>query len=185
MNTLLMVRPKPSARQVDTAAPDRKRNGQWVVSPKSALAGTPNQTYLAVVMSCPVECRDPVFDQWQAELKLAECSRGLPLAWPLPEWLGDYRDLLVTAMHGERSTHKRIPRAAPWVEEIREFLRLMLGGRDKSAAEFIRTLLHLYPFADEMRQLRQVQALFASIRPARSLAEALDFTIVRQQPASS
>jgi hypothetical protein len=184
MTTLLMARPKPSVHRADAAAPDGKRNPEWVVGTKGAAVGASAQTHLAVVMSCPVEYRDPVFDQWQAELKLAECSRGLPLAWPLPEWLSDYRDLLVTALHGERSTHKRIPRAAPWVEEIREFLRLMLGGRDKSAAGFIRTLMHLYPFADEMRRLRRVQALFASIRPARSLAEALGFTIVRQQPAS-
>jgi hypothetical protein len=177
MTTLLLTRPKPRVRWTDTAAPDRKRHPQWVVSPQGTAAGPSNQTYHAVVMNCPAECGDPVFDQWQAELRLVECSLGLRLSRPLPEWLDDYRDLLTTALRGGRSAQKRMPRTAPRVEEIREFLQLMLGGCDKSAARFIRTSMRPYPFGDEMRRLRRVQALFASIRPTRSLAEALGFMI--------
>ena len=179
---LLMARPKPTPRPADAAT--QERNPEWPVGAGSAHTGAPDRTYLVVVVSGSLERRQTVFDEWQAELKLAECSRNLPLAWPLPDWLDDYRALLVRALCRETSTRKKQSRTDPWNGEITEFLRLMLGGQDKSAGEFIRTLTHAQPFADELRRLRRVQALFALIRPARSLAEALDFAIVRQQGQS-
>jgi hypothetical protein len=80
----------------------------------------------------------------------------------------------MTALRDQTSAPNTAPQAAWWAEAIRDCLKLMLPGRDKSAAALVRTLTHLYPFADEMRRLRRAQALFAAIRPARSLAAALE-----------
>jgi hypothetical protein len=136
---------------------------------------------LAVILSPTVDHRDATLGDWQAELKLAECSRALPLAWPLPEWLDDYRGLLILALAGKRNTQRREARHNSWSEDTREFLHLLLAGRDKSAAELIRTLTQRSPFSAETRRLQRVQALFALIRPAHSLAEALDFRIIPPQ----
>jgi hypothetical protein len=121
------------------------------------------------------DCGEPAIDQWRAELELAGRCRALPLAWPLPDWLDDYRALLAAAL-ADRPTRG----SAWWAGAIRTFLQLVLAGRDKSAARFIRALARLHPLAEETRRIRRVQGLFASIRPARSLAEALDFRIVEQ-----
>jgi len=121
------------------------------------------------------DCGEPAIGQWRAELELAGRCRALPLAWPLPDWLDDYRALLAAAL-ADRPTRG----SAWWAGAIRTFLQLVLADRDKSAARFIRALARLHPLAEETRRIRRVQALFASIRPARSLAEALDFRIVEQ-----
>ncbi len=168
MTTLIMARPKPAPRW----------NQSWPDAQGTSAEADAGPAFLAVIVTSAAESGDQAFDAWQAELKLVECSRALPLAWPLPEWLDDYRDLLVTALRDQKSTRKGSQRAVWWTGEIREFLQIILAGRDRSAADFIRTLTQLHPFADETRRLRRVQALFASIRPARSLAEAFGFRIV-------
>jgi hypothetical protein len=185
MASLNVVRARPSPPWVDAPSASGKFSEEWPGRAKGPAAGVAAEpTYLAVVVTSAAESGEPASEEWRAELKLAECSRVLPLAWPLSEWLDDYRGLLVTALSRPRHPHYGARRAARWTEEIREFLQLMLAGRDKSAAELIRSLTQLYPFAEETRRLRRVQALFAAIRPARSLAEALDFRIVTQPVAS-
>ena len=150
---------------------------RWPRRAGGAVVGAAaEQSYLAVVVASPADCGEADFGERQAELRLAQSSRSLPLARPLRQWLDDYCDLLETTLHGPASTGEKTTSAVR--EEIREFLGLMLTGRDRSAAEFIRTLTELHPFTDELRRFRRVQALFATIRPARSLAEALDFRIV-------
>ena len=126
------------------------------------------------------DCGEPAIGQWRAELELAGRCRALPLAWPLPDWLDDYRALLAAAL-ADRPTRG----SAWWAGAIRTFLQLVLADRDKSAARFIRALASLRPLAEESRRIRRVQALFASIRPARSLAEALEFRIVTSDPSAS
>lgn len=128
-------------------------------------------------------CLRPAFDQWRAELKAAEASRRLPLAWPLPEWLGDYSDLLVAALGRPDGTGRSALRARSWTAEIQDFLELMLADRDGAAAQLVRTLTRRYPFADELRRLQRVQALFAFIRPARNLAEALEAGVLAPEAA--
>jgi hypothetical protein len=177
MTDVIMARPKAVPHWVNASAPRGKWSWSRPDADGTSAEADAEPAYLAVIVTSAAEPGKPAFDEWQAELKLVECSRALPLAWPLPEWLDDYRDLLVTALHDQRSTHKR-PQRAWWTEEIREFLRIVLAGRDRSAADFIRTLTQLHPFADQTRRLRRVQALFASIRPACSLAEAFGFRIV-------
>jgi hypothetical protein len=151
----------------------------------SGAGSAADRAYLAVVVPAAPESVRPVFDELRAELKLAESTRGLPLAWPLPEWLGDYRDLLLAALGGLKATPRRAPQAASRTGEIREFLELLLTGRDGSAAQLMRRLTRQCPFAQEMRRLRRVQALFALIRPAHSLAEAFEVRILTRQAGSS
>jgi hypothetical protein len=54
---------------------------------------------LAVVVPTAAERTEPALDAQPAGPKLAACCRMLSLAWPLPEWLDDDRDLPVTALH--------------------------------------------------------------------------------------
>jgi hypothetical protein len=128
------------------------------------------EAFLAVIAASAGECGGPVLAQWQAELTFAECGRALPLAWPLPGWLDDYRACLKSALADQ----------TPSAGAIGPFLSLMLAGRDASAAQLLRALTRLQPFADKRRRIRRVQAQFASIHPARSLAEALGVRIVAQ-----
>jgi hypothetical protein len=175
MTTLIETRAnRPPRWPLGSAQADRKETGRLSTAPTGAWVAK-THAFLAVVVPAAADCGEPSFAQWRAELELAGCSRALPLAWPLPEWLDDYRVLLATALADPPT-----PRSAWWAGAIRTFLQLMLADRDKSAAGFIRALVRLHPFADETRRIRRVQALFASIRPARSLAEALGFTIVTQ-----
>ena len=109
-------------------------------------------------------------------VQTGECSRVLPMERPLSDWLGDYRDLLSTAIADQETAAEPARKA----DGIRSSLNLMLAGQDRAGAQFIRALLHSRPFAEETSKLRHVQALFASIRPARSLAEMFGFRIVVQ-----
>jgi hypothetical protein len=182
MTNLIMARPNPSPWAGASSARGRSIRG-WLSRGKGTGVAA-ERAYLAVVVTSATENSEPAFEEWRAELKLAESGRVLPLAWPMSEWLDDYCDLLVAALRGQGRSHNGARHAAWLTEEIREFLELMLAGRDKSAADLIRSLTQFHPFADELRRLRRVQALFATIRPARSLAEALDFRIVTQPAAS-
>jgi hypothetical protein len=163
MTTLIEHRADPRFAYPYGSAPTRRWN--WT-RPRGSAA---EEAYLAVVLTSAAKSSEPEAAKLTAELKLAECSRALPLAWPLPEWLDAYRDLLATAL---------------WRAAIEAFLRLMFAGRDQSAAALIRALTRLDPFAEETRRLRRVQALFATLRPARSLAEGFGFTIVALSAAS-
>jgi hypothetical protein len=175
MTTLIETRANRPARwPVGSAQADRKAASRHGTAPTGAGVAK-EQAFLAVIVTAAADCGEPAFAQWRAELGLAGCGRALPLAWPLPQWLDDYHALLATALSDPRAA-----RSAWWAAAIKSFLQLMLADRDKSAAGFIRALVRLHPFADETRRLRRVQALCASIRPARSLAEALGFTIVAQ-----
>jgi hypothetical protein len=147
--------------------------------PHGLAAGLPaEEAYLAVVLTSAAECSEPDVAQLRVELKLAECSRALPLASPLPQWLDAYRDLLATAL-AERKTPLL---SSSWPAAIKAFLQLLFAGRDKSAAELIRAL-SLHPLAEETRRLRRVQALFAALRPARTLANGFGFSIVTPSQA--
>lgn len=173
MTTLIATRPKPLVPWLQRWA----QTGTWNEARPNGTRATiaaDEEAYLAVIVTSAGKCGEPTFVEWRAELKLAECSRALPLAWPLPDWLDDYRQLLARAL----ADQKGAPQSGWWVGAIRAFLQLMLAGRDEAAAEFIRALTRLHPFADETRRLRRAQALFASIRPARSLADGLGFRIV-------
>jgi hypothetical protein len=175
MATLIETRANLPARwPLGLAQPERKEASRHNPAPTGAGVAKVH-AFLAVVVTAGADCGEPAFTQWRAELELARCSRALPLPWPLPEWLDDYRVLLATALADPPA-----PRSAWWAGAIKTFLQLMLADRKKSAAGFIRALVRLHPFADETRRIRRVQALFASISPARSLAEALGFTIVIQ-----
>jgi hypothetical protein len=180
MITLLRVRPKPSPRSAQISRRGRESSQECPERGRDTGVGiVAGKAHLAVIVSAAAERNDAAVAAWQAELRLAECSRALPLAWPLTEWLDNYRDLLVTAL----TAQKNEPGKAPREGEIVEFLRLMLAGRDKSAANLVRTLTRPYPFSAKTSRLRRVQALFAAIRPARSLAEALDFRVVTSSAA--
>jgi hypothetical protein len=173
MTTLMEHRPDPLLDYPRGLVQTRRWN--WT-TPRGLAA---EEAYLAVVLTSAAECGEPEVAQLRVELKLAECSRALPLAWPLPQWLYAYRDLLATAL-AERKTPLL---SRSWPAAIRAVLQLMFAGRDKSAAELIRAL-GLHPLAEETRRLRRVQALFATIRPARTLAEGFGFTIVTPSGAA-
>jgi hypothetical protein len=183
MTTALMTaRLNSSLRRAPVSPAGGKCNHGLADDAKGMIAGAGGeQPHLAVVVTQAAEFDEPGFEEWQAELALVESSRALPLAWPLREWLEDYCDILVTALRGRAGTRQHAPAAARGTAEICDFLQLMLSGGDRQAAEFIRSSARLPPFADEMQRLRRVQALFALIRPARSLAEALGFRIVTQR----
>jgi hypothetical protein len=181
MTALIATRPKPLSYRLNGSVPARTWDEPTRSGKTAATAGAAaEQAYLAVVVTSAGEYGEPAFAKWRADQKLAECSRALPLAWPMAEWLDDYRDLLATAL----ADKKIALRSAWWTGAIRAFLQLMLDGQDKSAADFLRALTRLHPFADETRRVRRVQALFASIRPALSLTEALGFRIVTRWDAS-
>jgi hypothetical protein len=172
MTTLIEHRADPLFKYPSGSVPTRRWS--WTRS----RGNSAEEAYLAVVLTSVADCSEPEVAKLTAELKLVECSRALPLAWPLPEWLDAYRVLLATAL-AERKT---IFRSRSWSAAIMAFLQLMFAGRDKSAAELIRAL-SLHPLAEETRRLRRVQALFAALRPARTLANGFGFTIVTPSQA--
>jgi hypothetical protein len=185
MTSLIAARPKLSPSLADAVPPSANWSRGWVGRTGARVPEVAGErVYLAVVLTSAADPEESDVEAWRAELKLAQCSRALPLAWPLPAWLGDYRDLLIAALEDQRITRKGATRVAWWKEEIREFLKLMLSARDKPAAELIRALTRDCFFANELRQMKRVQALFAWMRPARSLAEALDFRIVTPEAVS-
>ena len=181
MTTLIATRPTPLVHWLHGSV----QAGPWNKA-RQCHSGTAadkvaeEQAFLAIVVPAAANYGELAFAEWRAELKLAECGRKMPFAWPIKDWLGDYCDLLATVLPDKKVD----ARSAWWVETIAAFLELMLAGQDKSGAEFIRTLTRSRPLSDETRQIRRVQALFASIRPALSLTEALGFRIVVQSRAS-
>jgi hypothetical protein len=163
---------RPAPWPLGSAQGDSKETSRDTAA-ATGIAVAKGHAFLAVVVTAAADRGEPALAKWRAELELAGCSRALPLASPLPEWLDDYRALLATALADPPT-----PRSAWWAGTMKTFLQLMLADRDKPAAGLVQELVRLHPFADETRRVRHVQALFASIRPARSLAEALGFTIV-------
>jgi hypothetical protein len=175
MTLLTKARRGYSVRQLDDRAqPDvwrRQRYSNAVLVDSGSAA---EAAFLAVVVPSPTtgDAEDSV--RWQAELELVERSRVLPIEWPLSDWLSDYRDLLSTAL----AEQKTATGSTRWILGVGSFLNLMLSGQDHTAAQFVRAFTHSRPPAEETRKISHVQALFASIRPARSMAEALGVRIV-------
>jgi hypothetical protein len=182
MTSLTRERPRYSVQQLDDRVqadlrePPRRGNAALVDGWSADSWSACESAFLAVVVPSAAKRGDSNAVRWQVESELVECSRALPMEWPLSDWLSDYRDLLSTAL----ADREAAAGSARWEDGIKSFLNLMLTGQDRAAAQFIRALIHSRPFPEEISKIRHVQALFASIRPARSLAEMLGVRIVMQ-----
>src|SRR5262249_18527810 len=85
---------RPARWQSGSAQADRSRHGTASIG--TGAAG--ERAFLRAITAAAFDCGEPAFAQWRAELEFADSTRALPLAWPLDEWLDDYRALLATAL---------------------------------------------------------------------------------------
>lgn len=114
------------------------------------------------------------YSRWLADLKLVELALALPLERQQVDWLRDYRDLLMVALHhGDAMAH------TGWCQaSVRRFLCRIRESHDQGISDFIRDNPIAGLHAAELVKVANVLRLFRSIPPARSLAEGLGLRVV-------
>ena len=114
------------------------------------------------------------YSRWLADLKLIELALALPFERRQVDWLRDYRDFLMVALHrSDTMVH------TGWCQtSVRRFLCRIRGSHDQDIPDFIRDNPITGLSAAELVKVANVLRLFRSIPPARSLAEGLGLRIV-------
>jgi hypothetical protein len=136
-----------------------------------------SETSLAVLVSGAA--KDNLFhsmfrSRWLADLKLIDAWLKLSLQPFERLCLLDYRDLLLTALDwGEGGTPANRERGV-----VRCFLIGIRECREQDICDIVGRLRTLGLGLAERQKLANAMALFRSLPPARSLSEALGFTIV-------
>jgi hypothetical protein len=136
-----------------------------------------SETLLAVLVSGAA--RDNVFhsmfrSRWLADLKLIDAGLNLPLLQSQLQSLRDYRELLLTALGWDDDLKPTVCGRGV----VRQFLVHIKDSHHRDIGDIVGQERMSRLDIDERSKFANVWALFRSVAPARSLTEALGFTIV-------
>jgi hypothetical protein len=131
--------------------------------------------YCARSLSAQARPEALTYARWLSDVQLADACLALPIGPQQADRLRDYRDLLHIALRPyDRDREKALSRSV-----AQRFLMLISESEKPEMPESLWDVTATDPSAENFCKFINVARLFESVRPARSLAEALAFRIVR------